>query len=129
MPSPEIHDPSEVYLHLHTDAEVHLEPVTPEFWPQIGDRSDLQTGRLITGMATDSDWPTWEVHPAGDEVIILTAGVSRFHLDDGNDVTEHVVAAPRYLLMPKGVWHTMDVVEPGRAVVITWGEGTEMRPR
>lgn len=129
MPSPEIHDPSEVYVHLHTDSDIHLEPLTPEFWPQIAERTDLHTGRLITAMATDGDWAVWEMHPQGDEVILVTQGVSRFHLDDGRETTEHTVTAPEYIVVPTGVWHTMDVVEPGRAVVITWGEGTEHRPR
>ena len=80
-------------------------------------------------MATDGDWAVWEMHPQGDEVILVTHGVSRFHLDDGRETTEHIVTAPEYIVVPTGVWHTMDVVEPGRAVVITWGEGTEHRPR
>ena len=129
MPTPEIHDPNEVYIHLHTDAEVHLEPVTPEFWPQIDQRADLQTGRLITSHPTEHDWETWEMHPAGDEVIVMMTGSSRFVLDNGDQVTEHVVSAPHYLIVPTGVWHTMDVLEPGQILVITWGEGTENRRR
>ena len=39
------------------------------------------------------------------------------------------VTAPEYLVVPTGSWHTMDVIEPGRAVIITWGEGTQHRPR
>lgn len=129
MPNPAIHDPSLVYAFLHAGPEISLEPVTDTFWPTIGARDDLQRGRLITGITTDNDWDTWEMHPAAEEVIIVTEGSSRFHLDDGEAVTEHVVGAPCYLIVPTGAWHTMDVIEPGRAIVITWGEGTRHRPR
>jgi mannose-6-phosphate isomerase-like protein (cupin superfamily) len=133
MPEPEIHDPSETYAFLHRGADVHVEPVTPAFWAEIGGRTDLMEGRLITGMGTDGDWSVWEMHPEGDEVILITSGSCRFHLDDGRDgpdsVTEHIVTAPEYIVVPKGVWHTMDEVDAGRAVVITWGAGTQHRPR
>ncbi len=129
MPDPSIHDPSEVYLFLHEGPEIAREPLTETFWPTIHERTDLQRGRLITAMATDGDWSVWEMHPAAEEVILVTEGASRFHLDDGDEVTEHVVTAPEYLVVPTGTWHTMDVIEPGRAVVITWGEGTQHRPR
>ncbi len=129
MPDPTIHDPSEVYLFLHEGAEISREPLTESFWPTIAERTDLQRGRLITAMATASDWDVWEMHPAAEEVILVTEGSSRFHLDDGAEVTEHVVTAPEYIVVPTGAWHTMDVIEKGRAVVITWGEGTQHRPR
>ena len=129
MPDPAIHDPSEVYVHLHTDAGTHLEPNTPDFWPTIAERPDLSSGRLVTGIRTEADWTTWEMHPAGDELILVTEGSGRFHLDDGSEVSEHVVTAPEFIVVPAGVWHTLDVIEPGRAVVITWGDGTAHRPR
>jgi quercetin dioxygenase-like cupin family protein len=129
MPRPAVNDPAEVYVHLHTDAEVHLEPLTDDFWPSISERTDLHTGRLVTGIGTAGDWTVWEMHPEGDELIIVTEGSCRFHLDDGSEVTEHVVTAPQFVLVPKGVWHTMDEIDAGRAVVVTWGAGTQHRPR
>ena len=129
MAEPAIHDPSEVYVHLHADHALHLEPVDEQFWASIGDRTDLHRGRLVTGMGTDGDWSVWEMHPQGDELILITEGAVRFHLDDGEEVTRHEVRAPEYIVVPAGVWHTMDEVEPGRAVIVTWGEGTQHRPR
>jgi mannose-6-phosphate isomerase-like protein (cupin superfamily) len=135
MAEPMIHDPSEVYLHLGIGPEVGTEPVTPEFWPTIHERTDLQDGRLITGVSTVGNWPTWEMHPNGDEVIVVTEGSCKFTLDDDRDeagngtITEHVVTAPEYIVVPAGHWHTLDEIVPGRALVITWGEGTRIRPR
>ena len=69
------------------------------------------------------------MHPAGDELILVTEGEVRFHLDDGVDVAELVVAAPEYVVVPTGTWHTADALGSARLVVITWGEGTTHRPR
>lgn len=124
-----VHHPEEVYLHLHEGPDVSPEPVTDTFWQEIGDRTDLRRGRLLTSFETKGDWTVWEMHPEGDEVILVTEGSARFHLDDGHRTTEHLVTAPEYVLVPRGTWHTMDEVEPGRVVIITWGEGTTHRPR
>jgi len=51
------------------------------------------------------------------------------HLDDGRSVTQLHVADGHYAIVPAGVWHTADVVQPCRMIGITWGEGTEHRPR
>jgi quercetin dioxygenase-like cupin family protein len=127
--TPEAHDPSSTYVHLGTGPEVRLVPVTDEFWATIGERTDLHTGRLVTGATTDGDWTVWEMHPAGDELIVVTSGSVRFHLDDGGQVTTLTVAAPHYVVVPAGVWHTVDTLEPGAMLIVTWGEGTEHRPR
>jgi hypothetical protein len=33
------------------------------------------------------------------------------------------------IVVPRGVWHTANVIEPGEALHITWGAGTAHRPR
>lgn len=124
------HRPDETYLHLGTGPEITQIPVTADFWPSIDDRTELHTGRLMTGLAVDADWTVWERHPAGDEVIVVTDGAVRFHLDDGDSVEQLTVVAPEYIVVPTGVWHTADALDgDGRILVITWGEGTEHRPR
>jgi mannose-6-phosphate isomerase-like protein (cupin superfamily) len=126
---PHVHDPAEVYVHLHEGPEVTLEPLTESFWSDIGERTELHRGRLLTSFSIDDDWTVWEMHPTGDEIILVTEGTARFHLDDGDTVAAQLVAAPDYLVVPAGTWHTMDAIDPGRAVIITWGEGTTHRPR
>ena len=123
------HHPDRTYVHLGTGPEVNTIDVTPEFWAAIDERTDLHTGRLITSFAMDADWPTWEMHPAGQEIIYVTEGEVRFHLDDGGATTDAIVTAPNYFVVPTGVWHTADALGPARLLVITWGEGTQNRPR
>ena len=128
-PAMRAHDPSLTYLHLGIGPEMQLLPVTDDFWSTIDDRTDLHTGRLVTGMANDTDWPVWEMHPVGDELVVVTSGSVRFHLDDGTSVSTLTVAAPEYIVVPAGMWHTADTLGPAQLLIVTWGEGTEHRPR
>jgi mannose-6-phosphate isomerase-like protein (cupin superfamily) len=121
--------PDRTYVHLGVDETVTTLDVTPEFWAGIDARTELHTGRLITSFEMSSDWDSWEMHPAGDEVILVTTGEVRFRLDDGNEVSQLHVAAPHYVVVPTGTWHTADALGTARLVVITWGEGTQHRPR
>ncbi|MDJ0771172.1 MAG: cupin domain-containing protein [Ilumatobacter sp.] len=126
---PAAHDPSATFLHLGTGPETSLVDVTPDFWETIGERTELHSGRLVTGMTMSSDWGVWEMHPAGDELIAVTSGTVHFHLDDGTTASEIAVSAPDYIVVPAGTWHTADARGEGRMLIVTWGEGTQHRPR
>jgi mannose-6-phosphate isomerase-like protein (cupin superfamily) len=122
-------DLTSTYLHLGTGPSVTPIPVTDDFWPTIDQRTELHRGRLVTSFEHDADWTVWEMHPEGDEVIVVQRGSVTFHLDNGTSTQSIAVAAPHSVVVPKGTWHTADVHEPGQILVITWGEGTCHRPR
>lgn len=86
-------------------------------------------GRLVMIETTASDWPTWERHTEGDELVIILEGSGTFHQLIGNDQQSSPFKAGDTYLNPRGVWHTADVVEPMRAVYITPCPGTENKPR
>lgn len=123
------HDPSTTYLHLGTGPDVDVIPVTDDFWATLDDRPELHTGRLVTGMTNDADWTVWEMHPTGDELIVVTSGAVRFHLDDGATISQLTVDAPHYIVVPAGTWHTADTLGAAHMLIVTWGEGTQHRPR
>lgn len=123
------HDPASTYLHLGEGPDIAVIPVTPDFWATIDQRTDLHTGRLITGFSMSDDWDVWEMHPAGDEVIVVTEGEVRFHLDDGESTDPITVGAPNYIVVPTGTWHTADALGTAHLLIVTWGEGTTHRPR
>lgn len=87
--------------------------------------SDGDDGRLVMIFDNGADWPTWERHPAGEEVVVLLSG--RVDLVQWIDGEERVtpMAAGQAVVNPVGVWHTARVHEPGRALFITPGRGTE----
>ncbi len=122
-------DPTQTYVHFGEGPDVRRVPVGPDFWATIDQRSDLHRGRLLTSFRQEGDWTTWERPPAGDELVYLVDGSATFHLDDGTRVASSRLSARQAVLVPAGVWHTADVHEPGHVLVLTWGEGTEHRPR
>ena len=69
-----------------------------------------------------------EMHPDGDELIFLISG--RFDLYAEEDGVETVtpVSAGQAVIVPKGVWHRLDIKEPCQIVVMTPGPGGEHRP-
>jgi mannose-6-phosphate isomerase-like protein (cupin superfamily) len=122
-------DPATTFVHLGTGPGVALVPVGPDFWATLDQRADLQDGRLITCFDQSGDWDVWERHPAGDEVIHVLGGSCTFHLDHNGAESSVRAAAGTFVVVPAGAWHTVDVHEPGRILVMTWGEDTEHRPR
>jgi mannose-6-phosphate isomerase-like protein (cupin superfamily) len=103
--------------------------VTPEFWATIGERADLREGRLVAVFESDADWPHWEMHPAGDELLVLLSGKMTIVLEEGG--LEHMLELPAgsSCLVPRGVWHRAIVPVPSRLLAITYGRGTEHRAR
>jgi Cupin domain len=104
---------------------------TPEYLAAYTERteSDGSDGRLVVSVHQGESWDSWERHPAGDELVILLSG--RVDLVQELDGRHQVVALTpmTYAINPPGVWHTADVHEPGDALFITPGRGTENRPR
>lgn len=88
-----------------------------------------EPGRLVMIETMVSDWPTWERHTEGDELVIVLEGSGTFHQQLGGAVVSHPFKAGDTFLNPRGVWHTADVVEPMRAVYLTPCPGTENKPR
>ena len=90
--------------------------------------SDGNEGRLVMMGRQEADWPTWERHPAGEEVVALLTG--RADLIQWIDGTEHVVPMQegQAIVNPAGVWHTAKVHEAGWILTITPGKGTENVP-
>ena len=119
-------DLTDTYLLLDAGPGLSMIPVDEDFWATIHERTDLDDGRLVMASSMTADWSGWEMHPDGDEVILITEGEVRVHTDPGTPV---VVRAPNLVIMPAGTWHTMDVIEPARVVTITWGAGTQHRDR
>ena len=116
------------YAHLDALAEIRPIEVTPEFWQ--GGVNALPPGRLISTFETAADWDTWERHPIGEEFILQLEGAMRLHVEGADgDVSTADLPAGHFIVVPTGLWHTADVIEPGRALYITAGEGTEVRSR
>lgn len=92
--------------------------------------ADGNEGRLVSMFTFTGDWESWEMHPAGDEVVICISGAMTIHqeLADGTPRTV-TIGAGEYAINPPGAWHTADIAGEATALFITAGEGTQHRPR
>jgi uncharacterized cupin superfamily protein len=92
--------------------------------------ADGREGRLVTMHTFTHSWDSWEMHPAGSEVVLCVVGRIVLVQEHPDGRTESVALnAGQYAINAPGVWHTADVVEPVTALFITAGLGTEHRPR
>jgi len=126
-------DLGSTYLHLGLGATVTPLPDfewSPSYLESYERRfeSDGIEGRLVTVSPETTTWTHWERHPAGEEVVYLLSGrVDVVQDHDGTEVTIPLRAGEA-MINPKGVWHRGVVHEPGSALFITPGLGTEHRP-
>lgn len=68
-----------------------------------------------------------EMHPDGDEVLYLISGRVRIVFEDEH-LGEMDMHAGDGLVIPRGVWHRVDILEPCRIMYATPGPGGEFRP-
>jgi hypothetical protein len=120
------------YLRLRTDSLVDPLPVTPEFWPNLmnGAIEFRSHDRLVTMFSFDAPWSNAEMHPAGDEIVCLSAGgpVTMVLFDAGGAEQQIVLSDPgAYVIVPKGTWHTARTDASCTMFFITAGEGTQHR--
>jgi mannose-6-phosphate isomerase-like protein (cupin superfamily) len=90
--------------------------------------ADGSESRLVCVTPQLATWDSWERHPGGEEVVFLISGRVDMILDI--EGVEHVIALHpgQAMINPCNVWHTSRVLEPGSALFITPGLGTEHRP-
>jgi len=103
--------------------------VTPTLYQELDARFEGFKGRtLVAAHRFERDWPTWEVHPAGDEIVVLLSGAATFVLGDGAAQRMVSLSKPgEFVVVPKGTWHTARVSAPTQMLFVTPGEGTENR--
>jgi mannose-6-phosphate isomerase-like protein (cupin superfamily) len=68
-----------------------------------------------------------EVHPDGDEVLYLISGRVKVVFIDSDE--EDIEVEPGDgLIVPKGTWHRVDIIEPSQIVYLTPGPNNQFRP-
>jgi len=100
--------------------------VTPDLYQRLDEEYREFAGHLlVSSYAFDDDWPTWEVHPAGDEFVILVSGdVELVLAKEGGDETIRLSEPGTFVIVPSDTWHTARVRCHSVMMFITPGEGT-----
>lgn len=127
-------DLATTHVHLGLGGRAEVIPDfqwTPEFLARYeAERAaDGDEGRLVMMASGDSDWTTWERHPAGEELVVVISG--EMTLVQDRDGTEHRVqlTAGQAAINPRNVWHTAEIAGPCQTLFVTPGRRTEHRPR
>ncbi|MDQ2642134.1 MAG: cupin domain-containing protein [Pseudomonadota bacterium] len=123
---------SSTYLRLRPDCSIEHLPVDARFWPRLmaGELGDFRNEYLVSSFECSADWPNWERHPNGDEVVALLSGAATLVLEDANGTRREVqlLQPGSFCVIPRGTWHTAKVASAASMFFITPGEGTEHRP-
>jgi len=92
------------------------------------DYNSFKGCELVSCYTFDKDWDSWEIHPAGDELVILMSGRVTFVIEFDGAAREICLSTPGdYAVVPKGCWHTARLNESSTVLFITPGEGTQHR--
>ena len=104
-------------------------PVTGTSWSDLDARyADFAGHSLSASFSFDNDWPTWEIHPEGDEFVCLLSGNAEMILDaDDGEQRVRLDTPGSFVIVPRGAWHTAKVHAPTSMLIVTPGQGTEHR--
>lgn len=114
-------------LIISPGAAVTAKDVSPGFYEELDrDFGGFRGHWLVQKFEFSTDWPTWEIHPHGDEIVTLLSGAATFVLRraDGSDDAVHVDEPGMTVVVPANTWHTARTEEPCAMLFITPGEGT-----
>jgi len=116
-----IFDPTTHTVGLSRDLLASLHPEQPD--------PPVPVDGLTFGVATmtENSPHGGEMHPDGDEILYLVSGRVRVVFLDGDDSDVDMQPGDG-LVVPKGVWHRVDILEPSQIVYATPGPNNEFRP-
>ena len=117
------------FVVLSADKEASIERFDSTLYERLDENYPGFKGcELISCHEFSSDWPTWEIHPHGDEIVILLSGEVTFILQlEAGDEAVILDREGSYIIVPKNVWHTARTERNAKLLFITPGEGTENR--
>ena len=121
MTKPKRFNPNELSIGVSNDFSTSMVPQRPD--------PGIPVDGATFGVATMSENSphNGEMHPDGDEVLYLVSGRIRVVFPD-DPVDDIDVQPGDGLIVPKGMWHRVDILEPSQIVYLTPGPNNEYRP-
>jgi mannose-6-phosphate isomerase-like protein (cupin superfamily) len=114
------------HAHFNEDGSVTLIDAAT-LWSLPQDAMNAQFGRLlVSSFEFSENWPTWEMHPHGDELIYLLSGRATLILRLPQGDTEIPLTVNCGHMVPKGIWHTAHTNVPCQMLIVTRGQDTEV---
>jgi mannose-6-phosphate isomerase-like protein (cupin superfamily) len=107
------------------DGSITAEAMDADFWTRRV--MEFGEGQLISRMTSGASWDTWEMHPNGDELIFQLSGEMELVIE--GYATPIKLKTGSFTVVPKGHWHTANVIKAGDAIYVTNGLGTQHKSR
>ena len=123
-------DLASTFVRLGNDARVEPLAVDGKFWDRLarGELGNFHREYLVASHSFEADWPVWEMHPEGDELVCVLSGEVTFVLEQPSGLQEITLdGCGAFAIVPRGIWHTAKASNPCRMLFITAGEGTQHR--
>jgi mannose-6-phosphate isomerase-like protein (cupin superfamily) len=122
-------DPGAAYVYLSRNGSSAVFEGGEKFWSlPPGELEKLGRGWLVSEFSCSEDWPNWEMHPEGDEVVYVLEGDVEFLVEEPTGVRAVRVQGRGLVIVPRSAWHTARVHAPSRLLHVTMGAGTRHRP-
>lgn len=128
--SPTVLDLAQNFIVLDPAHNATPVALTPTLYEDLDrDFANFEGHTLVSCHSFEQDWPSWELHPGGEEVVMLLQGAATMALEtaDGEQTIE-LREPGSYLIIPRNTWHTARVNTPTRMLFITPGQDTRNRP-
>lgn len=115
------------FVVLSPDKKATIEHFDSDLYKRLDAKYNGFIGHeLISCYEFTSDWTCWEVHPYGDEIVVLLSGTTSFYLQiDGDEIKIVLSDQGQYMVVPRGVWHTAKTQNYAKVLFITPGQDTQ----
>lgn len=115
------------FIVLSPDKEAFIEHADSSLYKRIDEKYNGFKGHdLVSCYEFESNWDSWEIHPHGDEIVMLMYGDITFILKlDSGESEISLVNQGQFLIVPKGVWHTAKTKVKSKVLFITPGQETQ----
>jgi mannose-6-phosphate isomerase-like protein (cupin superfamily) len=121
-------DLEKTYLFVDGAGGLETQDIGPNFWTEIAANPNAGN-TMISASQGRGDWPRWEMHPNGAEVLVILEGEPRVFLEHPDGRLERLATrAGATVVVPKGAWHRAECDHPYKILYITYGPGTTHRP-
>ncbi len=118
---------SKDFVVINSEKRAFVEEFRPSLYTDIGQKySGFSACELIAAYEFSEDWQNWEMHPDGDEIVILMSGEVTFVLCGNGNEQRIVLTQPGdYAIVPRGMWHTAKTSTKAKMLFITPGQGSQ----
>ena len=115
-------------IYLAQDGALRPYARTAEFFRRSGESAELADGHVIAlfdvRTPRDVHYPVWEMHPKGDELLLLLSGCLTVEYLDAAETPTAVLRPRSAIVVPAGIWHRLIVNEASALIAITPRHGT-----